>query len=67
MIEKEVLVAEIKGLLMALEKESAYVRYNLGFDNVYNVKSLDKMRAYLDAITAKMTHEEIETDDNEWI
>ena len=67
MDNRYILVAEIKGLLISLEKESAYVRYNLGFDNVYDVKSLDKMRAYLDAITAKMTHEEIETYDDEWI
>ena len=63
MNEKDILVAEIKGLLMALEEESAHVRFNLAFDNVYDVKSLNKMRAYLDAITAKMTHEEIETNE----
>lgn len=57
------LVEEVKGLLMALERESKNVRYDLSFDNVYNVKSLDKIRAYLDAITAKMTREEIETDE----
>lgn len=56
MNEKDILVAEIKGLLMALERESGNVRHNLAFDNVYDVKSLDKIRVYLDTITAKMTH-----------
>lgn len=63
MNEKDILTAEIKGLLTALEKESARIRYNLACDNVYDAKSLDKIRAYLDVITAKMTREEIETDD----
>ena len=63
MFEKDILVAEIKGLLMALERESKYIRYNLAFDNVYDVKSLDNIRVYLDTITAKMTHEKIETDE----
>ena len=63
MNEKDILVAEIKGLLMALEKESKRIRYNLAFDNVYDVKSLDKIREYFNAISAKMTHEEIETDE----
>ena len=63
MNEKDILVAEIKGLLKALEEKIRNVRYNLAFDNVYDVKSLDEIRAYLDVITAKMTHEEIETDE----
>ena len=64
MNEKDILVAEIKGLLMALEKETKHIRYNLAFDNVYDVKSLDKIREYLDVISAKMAHEEeIETDE----
>ena len=63
MNEKDILIAEIKGLLTALEKESAHVRFQLAFDNIYDVKSLDKIRAYLDTITAKMTREEIETDE----
>ena len=64
MNEKDILVAEIKGLLMALEKETKNIRYNLAFDNVYDVKSLDKIREYLDVISAKMAHEEeIETDE----
>ena len=64
MNEKDILVAEIKGLLMALEKETKQIRYNLAVDNVYDVKSLDKIRGYLDVISAKMAHEEeIETDE----
>lgn len=62
MNEKIILVAEIKGLLKALERESAEIRYNLSSDNVYDVQSLGKIKVYLDAITAKMTHEEEESD-----
>lgn len=62
-MKKNILVEEIKGLLMALERESKHVRYDLAIDNVYDVKSLDKIRGYLEVITAKMTHEEIETDE----
>ena len=55
MDDKLILVAEIKGLLEAMEKESMSVRYQLAFDNVYDVHCLDKIKQYLDAITTKMT------------
>ena len=55
MDNKDILVAEIKGLLMAMEKESSYIRFQLAFDNVYDVHRLDKIKQYLDAITTKMT------------
>ena len=55
MDHKDILVAEIKGLLRAMEKESSNIRFQLAFDNVYDVHCLDKIKQYLDAITTKMT------------
>lgn len=57
MNENDVLVAEIKGLLRALENESAHVRRQLAFDNVHDVKSLSKLKLYLEAIETKMDNE----------
>ena len=55
MDNKDILIAEIKGLLRAMEKESSCIRFQLAFDNVYDVHRLDKIKQYLDAITTKMT------------
>ena len=50
-----ILVAEIKGLLSAIERESKDIRYQLALDNVYDVRCLDNIKQYIDAITTKMT------------
>ena len=55
MDNRHILVAEIKGLLMAMEKESTNVRYQLAFDNVYDVHCLDRIKQYIDVIATKMT------------
>ena len=55
MDNRHILVAEIKGLLSAMEKESEHIRYQLAFDNVYDVHSLDRIKQYIDVITTKMT------------
>ena len=73
MIEKEILVAEISDLdtsrlhYVKVPENHIVIDFDIPDENVYNVKSLDKTRAYLDSITTKMTHEEIETYDDEWI
>lgn len=65
MDSRHVLVAEVKGLLKAIETESKNIRYQLAFDNVYDVHSLDKIKLYLDAVTTKMTKpDEILTEDD---
>ena len=54
-----VLVAEIEGLLRAIESECENIRYRSDSDYDYNVydtrSSLDKIKQYLDAITIKMS------------
>ena len=66
MDSRHVLVAEVKGLLKAIEIESKNIRWQLAFDNVYDVHSLDKIKLYLDAVTTKMTKktDEILTEDD---
>ena len=56
MDNKNILIAEIKGLLGALEKESSNIRFQLASDNVYDTHLLDPIQQYLDAVTAKMTN-----------
>ena len=58
-------IIAVKGLLRAIEIESENIQYQLAFDNVYDVHSLDKIKLYLDAVTTKMTKtDEILTEDD---
>lgn len=52
-----VLMAEIEGLLRAIESECENIRYKSDYDyNVYDVStSIDKIKQYVDAITTKTT------------
>lgn len=63
MNKEEILVAEIKGLLKALDDELVNVRFNLSIDNVHDIKQLKKAKAYLKVIVNKMRKYETETDE----
>ena len=54
MNNEKFLVAEIKGLLMALESATFNVRFQLAPDNVHDTHLLEPVRQYLDAVAAKM-------------
>lgn len=55
MNDEKILVAEIKGLLMALESATFNVRFQLAPDNVHDTHLLEPIRQYLDATAARMT------------
>ena len=52
-----VLMAEIEGLLRAIESECENIRYKSDYDyNVYDIStSIEKIKQYVDAITVNMT------------
>lgn len=58
-------VAEIKGILSALEDKIYKVKRNLAFDNIYRLTvDIPEMRMMLDRIEAKVDDvEDVENDD----